>query len=571
IARDGSAQCAIVVAAEASAPVQHAAKELAFFLNLITGAHFTIAPHADRRHANILVGPQAARYAEPDWSADGLGHDGLVIKTVGHDLILAGGHPRGTLYAVFSFLEDELGCRWWTSTASTIPHRPTLSAHDLDIRYRPPFAYRESFWFDAFDGDWAVRNKCNGNGFRLDAAHGGKIAYAGFVHTAYQLIPPDKYFQEHPEWFSLIDGKRTHEQGQLCLTNDALRRELVRNLKKQLRAHPDAYITSVSQNDNFGNCQCNRCRGVDEEEASPAGTLLRFVNRVAADIEGEFPDVTVSTLAYQYTRHPPKRTRPRHNVMVRLCSIECSFAKALTDDRNRAFRDDLLGWSNITDRLYVWDYVTNFRHYLLPHANLRVLGPNIRFFRDHHVQGVMEQGAYTSIGTEMAPLRAWVLAKLLWNPSRDDKALIEEFAQGYFKQGARPILEYLAMLHDSTDAAGDYVGFYDRAEQANALSLTLLSNALRLFAEAQQAVSDQPEPATRVRIATMPVIYAFLVRWDSLKQQAAETDTPWPISEDIQAVHKQFIELAALGNVTRLGESRGLDLLQQAVDEIANR
>ena len=75
------------------------------------------------------------------------------------------------------------------------------------------------------------------------------------------------------------------------------------------------------------------------------------------------------TLAYQYTRKPPRLVRPRPNVIVRLCWIECSFVRPLTTGRNATFRKDLEGWTKIAGRLYVWDYVTNFSNYVQPHAN----------------------------------------------------------------------------------------------------------------------------------------------------------------------------------------------------------
>ena len=68
----------------------------------------------------------------------------------------------------------------------------------------------------------------------------------------------------------------------------------------------------------------------------------------------------------------------------------------------------------------------------MPHPNLRVLGPNVKFFVDHSVKGLFEQGAYTSKGAEMAELRAWVLARLLWNPALDGQELIDEFIAGYY-------------------------------------------------------------------------------------------------------------------------------------------
>ena len=225
--------------------------------------------------------------------------------------------------------------------------------------------------------------------------------------------------------------------------------ELVKNLKERLRADPAATIASVSQNDCFGNCTCPKCRAVDEEEGGPAGSLLRFVNAVAADIEPEFPNIAIDTLAYQYTRKPPRLARPRPSVIVRLCSIECAFAKPLDDPRNKAFFDDLDGWSKIAGRLYIWDYTTNFSHYVQPHPNYGVLGRNIRLFVDRNVRGVFEQGAYQSWGSEMAELRAWVLAKLLWDPGLEEGRLREEFLKGYYGPAAGDMDDYLEGLEQA--------------------------------------------------------------------------------------------------------------------------
>lgn len=565
IATDGASRVDVVVAAGAIEPEQHAAAELAAFLKQVTGADFTVSAAGRPKGGRLLVGPDAAKLADAGFSIDGLGSEGFVLRRVGQDLILAGGRPRGTLYAVYSFLEDEVGCRWWTSTASTIPRRPTLKVDALDRRVVPRLEYRESFWFDALDGEWAVRNRCNGHSDRIDARRGGRNVYEGFVHTFYGLIPPEKYFQAHPDWFSEIGGQRRVEGGQLCLTNEAMRRELVKNLAERLRANPAATIASVSQNDWQGSCQCAACSAIDREEGGPAGSLLRFVNAVAAEIEAEFPRVAIDTLAYQYTRKPPGKTRPRPNVIVRLCSIECSFSKPLADDRNRAFRDDLVGWSKICDRLYVWDYTTNFAHYVLPHPNLRVLGPNVRFFVEHGVKGVFEQGAYQSTGSEMAELRAWVLAKLLWDPARDSDALVNEFVDGYYGAAAPEIRAYLALIHDAVDEAGDALGCYSPPD-AKFLSLSTLTAGLGHLRAAEQTVEADAALLQRVRVARLPVLYAFIVRWNELRTQAAAEKAAWPLGDDIRRAYDEFMEIAGAEKVTMVAEGRGIDWLKAVVD-----
>ena len=591
LADKGVARAVVVVADDAMEPEKYAATELVAFLKQVTGAAFKVASKAPKDTPRLLVGPGAARQADATFSVEGLGEEGIVLRTVGSDLILAGGRPRGTLYAVYTFLEDHVGCRWWSSKASTIPRKATLTVGPLDVRYVPPLEYREPFWYDAFDGDWAVRNKSNGHSVRVDAKRGGKHIYEGFVHTFNHLIPPATYFKDHPEWFSEIKGKRTAHRAQLCLTNEDMRRELVRNLKARLRKHPAATIASVSQNDWWNPCTCKACAAIDKEEGSYAGTLLRFVNAVAADIEEEFPRVAISTLAYQYTRRPPKLVTPRSNVIVRLCSIECSFSHPLGHEGNRAlrnvfvrlynidcaftlpqihewnrvFRDDIVGWSKICDRLYIWDYTTNFRHYILPHPNLRVLGPNVKFFVAHNVKGLFEQGAYTSYGAEMAELRAWVLAKLLWDPTLDAAKLIDEFLAGYYGPAAKHIRAYLDVTHDAVEASGDHLGCFS-PHTAKFLSFDTLHRGWAHLVKAEGAVKDDPDLLQRVRVAQLPVMYTFLMRWKDMRRAAKTAKAPWPLGESVDDVYKHFRAIAKDKKITHVREHRdGFDVMDEAV------
>lgn len=567
LARDGAAASVIVVGADASVAVRHAASELQRFLGEVTGGEFAVVGELSSEKTNIAVGAAAAKLVDPGFSVEGLGAEGIVVRSGDGYLILAGGEPRGTLYAVYTFLEDVVGCRWWSSKVSTIPKKPTLEVAGVDIRYVPALEYRETFWTDAFDGDWAVRNRSNGNSERLDAARGGKHTYEGFVHTFYALIPPAKYFDAHPEWFSEIKGVRKHEHAQLCLTNEEMRAELVKNLKERLRRNPAATIASVSQNDWYGFCTCAKCAAVDAEEGSQAGTLLRFVNAVAEEIEEEFPNVAIDTLAYQYTRKPPKLVKPRKNVIVRLCSIECSFSKPLADERNAAFRDDIVGWSKICDRLYIWDYTTNFCHYFRPHPNLRVLGPNVRFFVEHGVKGIFEQGAYTSVGAEMAELRAWVLAKLLWNPEADERALIREFLQGYYGPAGEHVGRYLRVMHESVEASGYYLPCLPwGAGRPGFLTAKALAEGWRHLKAAEAAAAGDAAIVERVKMAQLPVMYAYLQHWKELREEARAAGVDWPLGESPDAVGEAFMAVAKRNGVTRLCEWQdGYGLVEEAV------
>ena len=465
------------------------------------------------------------------------------MRVKGGRLLLAGGRPRGTIYAVYRFLQDQCGVRWWAPWATTIPHSPSLRVPALDVLSQPAFEYLEPYWLAGFDAQWKAHNGANGENHSIPDALGGCLKYKGFAHTFYPLVPPEKYFGPHPEWYSLINGQRTHENAQLCLSNPELRDFVVQRVKEWLRESPDAKIISVTQNDCAGACQCPSCKAIDDAEGGHSGSMLTFVNYIAEKIEPEFPDVAVDTFAYQYTRHPPKTIHPRPNVIVRLCSIECNFREPLDHPSNAAFLADLKTWSQMCHRLYVWDYVTDFSNYVLPHPNWFVLGPNIRLFRDYGVKGIFEEGAYGGPGEEMAELRSWELAQLLWNPQQDDRALTKEFLRGYYGSGAGDIIErYLAMMHDASK--GFYLACFLR-DGAPHLRFQALAAAEGLWQQAELAARLDPDPEKliRVRIGHLPVWYACLGRWESLRKECREQNATWPWPSSRKALAGTFREV----------------------------
>jgi hypothetical protein len=543
LASQGATRHVIVVDPTATPPEFTAARELAATLRQITGAEFALQTNTAAPTRAILVGAgTAAREAFAQVPFDGLGEEELVIKTKGRRQLLAGGRPRGTLYAVSRFLQDQCGVRWWAPWASRIPQQATLRLGDLDLRAKPAFEYRESFWYPAFDADWSWRNGGNGHSSRLTPDHGGRIDYKGFVHTFYPLVPPEKHFAEHPEWFSFIKGKRTTDHAQLCLTNPKLRDFMVERVKQWLRESPDAGIISVSQNDWHGACECADCQALDDAEGTHAATMLTFVNYIAEKIEPEFPRVAVDTLAYQYTRKPPKTIKPRANVIVRLCSIECNFREPLDHPSNAAFADDIRGWSKLCQRLYIWDYTTDFAHYVQPHPNWFTLDANLRFFHANGVPGVFEQGAYQSHGSEMSELRAWVLAQLLWNPQRDGRALIQEFLESYYGPAAAPHLRrYLDQMHEASK--GHNLTCYSGTD-APFLRFKPLADAEKLWQQAEAAVAKSPEFLERVRIGHLPVRYVWLSRWDSLRKECVDASAAWPLPDSRKQVADDWMAVA---------------------------
>jgi hypothetical protein len=529
LAEEGKTQYSILVARSASPAEKHAAEDLSSYLKQVTGAEFQRVEKRVDHKPVIAVGYGAAAVVDMKILPMEFKREEIFIGNSGKDIILTGdlGDPRGTLYAVYTFLEDFVGVQWWTPEATEIPKQPTLSIKLNEVRYAPPLEYRDPFIKSAFDPDFAVRNRINGLYREFGDARGGAMSYANsFVHTFYDLVPPKEHFATHPEWFAEVNGKRVGDRAQLCLSNPELLAFTKERVRQWLNDYPKASIISVSQNDFMARCECKQCKAIEDEEGSACGPLLRFVNAIADDIR-DYPGVSVDTLAYQYSRKAPKITKPRDNVIIRLCSIECSFLQPLDSPANKSFREDIESWSKIAKKLYVWDYVINFSHYLAPHPNLRVLQPNIQFFVEHGVRGILEQGNNRAHCGEFEEMKAWVLAKLLWNPQLKADALIDQFLNGYYGKAAPSIRAYIDLLHNTAEPTGYYLKIDDELG-APYLTLDFLSKAEELMQAAVDAVADDATLKRRAECVQLGPRYAIAVLWPALKREAASRGVPWP-------------------------------------------
>ena len=545
LAEKSKTEYCITIASDASAPEKRAAYELQGYLKQVTGADFAVKTESQAKASapRILVGQskQVKRLLpDVDWAA--LGHDGIIIRTVGNNLVLAGGQPRGTLYAVYSFLEDTVGVRWWTSTESYVPTRKTLSIPALNTVYAPKLLYREAYYDETNrNGVFSARLKVNGHFQAIPQEYGGHYSVLGWCHTSYMLLPPDKYFAQHPDWYSEIGGKRTAAGAQLCFTSDEMRKELTRVALEWISKNPTAGIISISQNDWGGNYQCAKCKAADQEEGSPSGSLIRFVNAVAEDIEKEYPDMLVETLAYQYTRKPPLHIKPRKNVVIRLCSIECNFLRPLGSDYNAGFRDDMRKWSAIAPNLYVWNYVTDFASFIQPHPNMRALAPDVRFFVTNNTIGIFEQADPGCTIGDFDRMREWLLAHVMWDPSRDERKLMTEYLNGYYGSAGPYLQRYIDLIHDSAEKTGMHLSCYNG--DLSFLTLPVMNEAVRLFAEAEKAVAYDPVLAARARRERLVLDHVWLIRYDDLKQQATG-NVPFGGPENPAQLCKEFIGLA---------------------------
>jgi hypothetical protein len=407
---------------------------------------------------------------------------------------------------------------------------------NLDFSDAPAFAQRETSWRHCILGDrfakrqgnavYAARRRFNGQWRKLPLYGGTAMPFVkglGICHTYEKLVPAKEYFPKHPEWFSEIDGRRIGERSQLCWSNRELIAFVAEEIKKRLRAEPQAKMVGLSQNDWRNYCKCAQCAASTKAEGSPAGPNLKFVNAVAEMVEKEFPGVMIETLAYMFTRKPPKTVRPRHNVAVCLCSFECSFAVPFTESghtHTAAFCRDLRGWGKICRNLFIYNYATNFRNYLFPFPNIYTMSGNYRLFRECGARWLYDQSDSYGHHGEFAELKCYLQSKLMWNPDQDIEALIDRFMEGFYGQAAPFVRRYFNELYASfgiknehnpdPDAEPTSTGIY--GENLPQLSDAKLEEWGALWREAEAAVKGMPKYEYNVRMSALPVAYVKLKR-----------------------------------------------------------
>lgn len=446
--KNGQSEYAIVLCDNASSSEKTAAEELKEYLRQISGAELPLVNSKDledgRKHIFIGFNKEYAALCGVETPEDD--NEGYTYRTVGDNIWIYGGKKRGTMYGVYSFLENEFGVRWYTMDYTKIPKANSWRLKNLCHSEEPVARFRFDQYYNVDHGDWQAHNKCNSAYWVDENRYGGLSSYWE-GHTFRIFISPEGYFAEHPEYFSLREGVRRPD-AQLCLSNPEVLQICIDKMKYTIQTNPLFDIYSMSQNDNPFPCQCDKCRAIEEQYGGHSGLILWFVNQVADAIKPLYPDKYIGTFAYMYSRKPPVGIVPRDNVVIRLCSLECCRAHPIEEcEHNRSFMSDIENWSKIAPNIYIWDYVVNFSQYVAPFPNFNVLAENIKTFQKYNVIGIRQQANYQSIGGEFSDLKAWVLSKLLWNPYQDTRELVSQFINDYYGEAAPYIQRYFDLSH----------------------------------------------------------------------------------------------------------------------------
>jgi hypothetical protein len=510
--KNGKSKYVIVVNDDAFYSEKTAAAELHDYLKQISGADIPVTNKVSSTEKNVIIGFDEASFKELGISMKQPEEDdeGFTCFSDKGNIFIYGGSHRGTMYGVYSFLEKLFGVRWYAPDCTIVPKMNKFKFKDFSWSEEPFIKYRYSQYYETSENmAWSAHNRNNSAWTAEKNEYGGTEAYWS-AHTMGQFIQSSEYFDKHPEYFALRNGKRI-PNGQLCLSNPDVLELCKKAMRNAIETHPGYWVYSLSQNDNQAFCECEKCRAIEDKYGGHSGLILWFVNQVADYIKPLYPDKHIGTFAYQYTRHAPTGIVPRDNVVIRLCSIECCFAHSLEEcEQNKSFVEDLKAWSKIAPTLYIWDYVVNFRQYVAPFPNFGVLAKNIKTFGKYNAIGVQEEAQYESYGGEFSEMKDWVLTRLLWNPNQDTDALVDEFMRGYYGDAAPYVREYFDMCQNLVKD-DTHMGIYINYDNP-LYNEEFISNSLDVLKKAKDAVSGDAQLADRVDIVRLQPLYLKIGR-----------------------------------------------------------
>jgi len=545
LAENGTTAYVIAIPGEASAVDRFAAEELQTFLGASTGARFEIVTEDAPRTQAIELGTTKARELVGEERVASLATEETVYVVRGDRVALVGGGQTGLAYGVYSFLERELGCRWFSRTGDNlVPKHPTLSLGDRMVTEKPELPYRGFCTMDiplakdSSDFLFLFRNRCNWicenytNVFCR--ALKGKLAPRMWVnlphcHSTFDYMPPDKYFKDHPDWYcEWTAGKRIPKQ--LCFANAEMRRELTKNFVAYVKKCGGKGFFDLSHQDDIDNplCYCAGCQVLEKRYGASGAPLFDYLQELAPILKRECPEATIHFLAYHQkaTQHPPTGMKPfPGNVVAIFAPLDDDFSKNLSHPNNRRTLEDIRQWSKLLN-VWFWSYPIVYTSGMPPFGGLGRAADDYRLAREVGLNGAYcEHDVGTGCGAGFADMQAWILTQTFRDTKADWRRLRGDFAAYYYGAAAKDLVAYEEFLEQGREKMQGRLGFL--GETGEVFKEGDLAAWQSRFDAMERAVGNDPVYVQRLREARLPLDAQTLMRW----REVAESKPAYSVDD----------------------------------------
>lgn len=515
--------------------VSHAAQELGFWLERISGVAFTITTNENDSPHLIVVGNNnplvAALAGQVDFTT--IEGDGFRLLSNDHRLFIVGSIDRGAMYGVYHFLDFYLGVRWYSPEFEVVPSLTTIAVPPMDDLQNPHYRYREIFSGDTDDGYFRQHNRLNGS---RGETHRQFLFYEEGINDWSQ----DGAFGGHN--FHDIIGPIYHSGGQIPAMSNGVRQQAAAYFTELVFDEGAGPWYGFSQEDNGWDPDEASLQFANAHGGALSAPILDMVTDIAQRVRETNPEAHLSTLAYQWSFDPPTGMSVPEYVLVETAPIAADFGYPYNHSRNADI--DYEQWNQTAASLGIWDYIANFQNYLQPLPTLYPMCQNIQYLSQlSSMRAYFGEGAYNGVGAEFAELRAWVAARLLWDPTLNYHALINEFCQGYYGPAGTTISQYLGVLYESLLSSGDRISSKQRIT-SDYLNLDFILQADQMMAAADAAAAgDFSEHVHNVRLG---VDMTILLREHVYAAEAEAQGLTWVHDPGRRARFDQYVAEAGI-------------------------
>lgn len=440
---------------------QFAAREIERVLERATGAQ---PGNADRRALTIrLLESRGEAYCT------------VSIDTDRREVSVSGRTPEAIRDGALDFLEKVAGVRWLYpgNEGEFIPETTQLRLESSSWTLPEPMPYRglhictHTMHYDRDIAEWMAHRRCNRkltHHSEVDAL-GSQLKLLGLApdtttHSFAFLIPDATFYETHPEYFSLVGGRRIRhaDGGQLCLANPALRKEYIARLAAFAAAHPDVPVLGIPSNDGFGWCECEACRRMDAEAGGVpgdvSGRVWVFSIEVADALRTRVPDRLVGQYVYSNFRHPALPALPGNMLVAHTMSGKC-FRHSLGDPSckvNERLREEILGWRRRCSHLYLYEYYFRASWGDMPFPLWRNAAEDMKWCRQSGVDGFLSEvvrpddewwrSGHMALSSALASLA---------DPGMDIDAFLDDYCLAGFGPAAGTMRKYFDLLEDAVE------------------------------------------------------------------------------------------------------------------------
>lgn len=564
LVKDGKTEYAIVLPADPGQNEQTAAEELRTFFETATGITLPIRSEkaGDKAGDPVFALGDTAIKTALGVDTSSLGKHGFTLKRSDKTVVIAGQDGVGTAYGVYEFLKRQFNYRYYAGDEIAIDKVSDCKLIDVNFSDAP---YIEDYWV----GYKSISSFYNSE-MRYRAAKDLQIDR--WPHSHFSFLPPSVY-GDREGWYS-------GDKKALCLTNPEVMEEMAKVVIRYAEENPETDNIMLGQEDSWASCSCERCNE-SNVKYTKTGTDLIFANYVADKLTERFAPigrtVNVYTLNYFNTEKPPvvmneqtgkyepidEKVIPHKNVYVHICYVYTDHSAAPKDaKRNSAQILNLDGWKALTDNLTAYTYNGWFINSgLVFFDDFAYKSDYIRTYGEYGYKFIHMEATNTRAAT-FEPMRAYVSAKLFWNPDLDVNALTTDFIDNYYKAAAPYVQEYYdkISLHMSEmkamyEAENKNFGAFVQFEQNKYLRTArtwpqrVLEQYLELFEKAYDAIEAAGYETTeyekltyRLRIEELSPRYLRLFLYK----------TSFTTSEYDRLVAEFNEDSAALGSTVRI-------------------